>query len=133
MDKYLIDTDTCIYLLKGKYGIKEKVQDVGIENCYVSEITLIELSYGASKSEDFSKHIKEVKLVEELFDLIPVYDAILLFGKEKARLQRKGELIPDFDLLIGVSAVQKNMILVTGNHKHMSRIEGIKIENWINK
>jgi tRNA(fMet)-specific endonuclease VapC len=42
-----------------------------------------------------------------------------------------GKNIPDFDLLIGATAVQRDMILVTNNTKHMSRIKGIKLENWV--
>jgi tRNA(fMet)-specific endonuclease VapC len=53
------------------------------------------------------------------------------FGKEKAKLRREGNLIHDFDLLIGATAVHFDMIMVTNNEKHLSRITGIKIENWI--
>lgn len=98
MSNYLIDTDTCIFLLKGKYGVKEKILEVGIENCFVSEITLLELSFGAFKSKRPDQHIKEISAIEELFGVVPVYDCLTLFGKEKARLARMGHLIPDFDL-----------------------------------
>lgn len=43
MNGYLIDTDICIYYLKGKFGIKDKVKEVEINNCYISEITIAEL------------------------------------------------------------------------------------------
>lgn len=131
MDTYLIDTDICIFLLKEKYRLKEKIKSVGIENCYISEITLAELTYGAFKSERFEKHIAEVASVEELFSIVPIFDCLKRFGKEKARLNKLGIQIPDFDILIGVSSVQRNMIMVTNNEKHLSRIEGIRIENWI--
>ena len=133
MSKYLLDTDTCIFLLKGKFGVKENVKKAGVENCFVSEITLLELSYGASKSENYEEHIKDIDVVEELFGVVPIYECIKLFGKEKARLKRIGKSIPEFDLLIGVSSVEKGMTLVTGNEKHMSRIDGIMIENWIDR
>lgn len=72
-------------------------------------------------------------VIEELFGLIPIYECIKLFGEEKARLNKIDKSIPDFDLLIGVSSVEKGIILVTGNEKHVSRVKGIKIENWINR
>ena len=37
--KYLLDTNICIYLFKGKYNLIEKIKDIGIENCAISEIT----------------------------------------------------------------------------------------------
>ena len=42
-------------------------------------------------------------------------------------------LVDDFDILIGSSAVANNMIMVTNNVAHLSRIENIKIENWTEK
>lgn len=133
MSQYLIDTDICISFLKGKYGIKDKVKEVGIENCYISEITIAELTFGAYKSTNFEKHILEVKKMEFLFEIIPIYGSINKYGEEKARLQRSGNLIPDFDLLIGTTAVSNHLIMVTNNEKHLSRISGIVIENWTKK
>lgn len=50
MKRYLLDTNICIYLLKKRHHILERMNQVGWENCYISEITLAELYYGASIS-----------------------------------------------------------------------------------
>lgn len=68
--------------------------------------------------------------MEELFTVLPIYDSLDLFAKEKVRLQRQGNLIPDFDLLIGAITISNNLTLVTNNEKHFRRIEGIRLENW---
>ena len=47
MEKYLLDTNICILLLKGKYNLNVKLKQVGLQNCYVSEITLEELKFEA--------------------------------------------------------------------------------------
>ena len=133
MDQYLIDTDICINFLKGKFGIIDKVKEVGIENCYISEITIAELTFGAYKSTNFQKHILEVKKMEILFEIVPIYGSINKYGEERVRLQKGGNLIPDFDLLIGTTAVTNDLIMVTNNEKHLSRISGIVIENWTKK
>lgn len=130
MNKYLLDTDICLFFLKNKFGITEKIEDVIITNCFVSEITIAELTFGAYKSAQFSKHIAEVVEVEELFGIIPIYNSYAKYAEEKVRLKKAGMLIPDFDLLIGTTAVINNMTMVTNNEKHFSRINGIKIENW---
>jgi len=57
MKTYLLDTDICIFLLKNKHGIKEKIEKAGIENCFISEITVAELTYVAYHSSDFQKHV----------------------------------------------------------------------------
>jgi len=130
MASYLLDTDICIFFLKDKYKIKEKIQSVGISNCYLSEITLAELIYGAHKSNQLNKHILEAKRFEELFSIISIRQYFNKFGEEKARLSSLGTPIADFDLLIGVTSVQKEMIMVTNNEKHYKRIKDIQIESW---
>jgi tRNA(fMet)-specific endonuclease VapC len=65
MDQYLIDTDTCIFFLKNQYQLKEKVREVGIHNCYLSEITVAELTYGAYRSQRLEKHLQEVEEVDQ--------------------------------------------------------------------
>ena len=130
MANYLLDTDICIFLLKDKHNIKQLIKTVGIENCFISEITIAELTYGAFKSENYEKHLKEVANIEELFGVVPIYECLKKFAKEKARLNKSGRRIPDFDLLIGTTALHRGMILVTNNEKHMARLEDIKIENW---
>lgn len=127
---YLLDTDICIFFLRGKFNIKDKLKAVGLGNCCISEITVAELKYGAEKSSNYEKHIQEIEEIEELFTVIPIYGTFDWYAKEKVRLQKEGNLIPDFDLLIGTASVAHNLIVVTNNEKHLSRLEGIRIENW---
>jgi len=47
--KYLLDTNICIYFFKGLYHLDEKIENIGLQNCAISEITLAELFYGAEK------------------------------------------------------------------------------------
>lgn len=54
----------------------------------------------------------------------------LTFAAEKARLAKAGQIIPDFDLLIGTTAIVHGMTLVTNNTKHFQRLKGIELEDW---
>lgn len=130
MSKFLIDTDICIFLLKERYGIAEKIKEVGISNCSISEISIAELTYGAYKSANYERHIQDVTKISHLFSIIPIFNSFPLFAEEKVRLQGQGNLIPDFDLLIGATAVNQDMILISNNERHMSRIANLQIENW---
>ncbi|MEY3499650.1 MAG: hypothetical protein RL308_1319 [Bacteroidota bacterium] len=61
----------------------------------------------------------------------PIFGAIKLYAKEKVRLRKIGKPMNDeFDLLIGVTAIENKLILVTDNVKDFQYLEGIKIENW---
>jgi tRNA(fMet)-specific endonuclease VapC len=130
MAKYLLDTDICIFFLKGKYELVQKIDAVGIQNCFISEITIAELLFGAERSGNYAKHNKEVLFMEEHFKVLPLSNALRIYAKEKARLQGIGERIAEFDLLIGATAIANNLIMVTRNKKHFIRIDGIQLENW---
>ena len=56
--------------------------------------------------------------------------ATVLYGEIRAELERKGEIIGQFDLLIAAHTLSENRILVTNNEKEFKRIRGLKIENW---
>ena len=133
MKQYLLDTNICAFLLRGKYDIATPLLEVGISNCHISIITYAELYYGAMYSNNPPKHLKELETMVSSIDVIPIDDIIPCFAKEKARLRKAGTPIDDFDLLIGSTAKTYGMTLVTENVKHLNRIEGINIENWVKR
>ncbi|MBP3193826.1 PIN domain-containing protein [Natronogracilivirgula saccharolytica] len=51
MNQYLLDTNICIYYIKGLHNLKSKFKEVGPDNCYISEITMAELKFGVAKSQ----------------------------------------------------------------------------------
>ena len=133
MEKYLLDTNICIFFLKGKYSLNKKLKEVGLENCFISEVTLAELKYGAECSNRFAENMKMIEDFAKEITIVPIFNSLGIYAKEKARLRKSGKLIDDFDILIGATAVANNMILVTENEKHLVRISKIKMENWIKR
>jgi tRNA(fMet)-specific endonuclease VapC len=131
--KYLLDTNICIHFLKGKYNLIEKIKKVKLNNCAISEITLAELVFGAENSMNPSKNHEFVEKFSKQVTILPIFDCITLYGKEKARLRKAGTMISDFDLFIGCTSVVNELIIVTENIKEFERISDIKIENWIDR
>lgn len=131
--KYLLDTNICIHFFRGKYNLDNKFKEIGISNCSISEITLAELIYGAENSSNKKKNLQLIESFIKNLTIIPIIDCIYLYGAEKARLRKAGIMISDFDLLIGATAVSGDFIMVTENLNEFQRMEGIKIENWINR
>ena len=131
--KYLLDTNICIFLLKDAYGLRDRVSQIGVENFAVSEITIGELFYGASKSERKEERLKDVERIMKMFVVLPIFPAWSDYGSIKASLETKGERIDDFDLLIGATAIANGLTMVTDNVKHLGRIPGIKLENWVDR
>jgi tRNA(fMet)-specific endonuclease VapC len=130
--KYLLDTNICIFFLQGKYGVKEKIQEAGRKNCYISEITIAELLYGAAYSNS-EKHRHDVEILLESLTVVPIYDSLPTYATTKASLRREGQMIEEFDMLIGSSAVHHGYVMVTENVDHFKRIPGIEIECWVTR
>ncbi len=128
--KYLLDTNICIYYMKGMFNLNKIIDKIGSENCFISEITLAELKFGVANSENKSKNMRVLESFINGINIIPIFNSLDLYAIEKARLKKIGNIIDEFDLLIGVTAVYNNMILVTNNIKHFQRIKNIKIEDW---
>jgi predicted nucleic acid-binding protein len=131
MDKYILDTDTCIYWLKGNENIERSIIRHGLGNVFITVITECELFYGAYKS---IKKDKNLAVVEELKTKIKTLHTVSgvpsLYGKIKAELESKGQTLDDADLLTASIALLNNATLVTNNIEHFKRINGLKIENW---
>lgn len=133
MKSYLLDTNVCVYFLRGRFGVAQHIADAGWENCCISEITVAELLYGAENSNEVEKNIQLVNAFCNSIKVVPISDALRVYAREKVRLRRKGTPIEDLDLFIGSTAKANNLILVTENIRHLNRLDGIEIENWIQR
>jgi len=128
---YLIDTDILIYSIKGVEAVNKQFAEKRSEPKSISVITYGELFFGARKSTRAEKNLARVRRVAELFPIINITPAIMeTYGEYKALLSRSGKMIDDMDLLIAATVITHNLILVTNNEKHFSRIEELEIENW---
>ena len=132
MAQYLLDTDVCIELIKHNERVLDKVESVGVDHCFVTEITIAELFYGAAKSGR-PEQFDDVDYILQSFDLKPLLPSLRLYGENKALLEDKGQMIGEFDLLIGSCAVHNNLIMVTSNLKHFDHIPNIDLEDWAQK
>ena len=130
MKYYLIDTNTCIYYIKGKFDLKKKFEKINPDNCFISEITLAELKFGVENSEKKEKNQKVLENFLTGVKIVPIFHSLDLYAKEKARLRKAGTPVDDFDLLIGVTSITHNLTMVTNNTDHFKRIKGITLEDW---
>jgi tRNA(fMet)-specific endonuclease VapC len=128
---YLIDTDILIYLIKGNHAVDRRLIETESIPKAISVITFGELLFGAKKSIQKDKNIAIVYRLSEVFPIIEINrSTIETFTEIKATLEKDGERIEDFDLLIAATALGMNYTLVTNNTKHYQRIESLKLENW---
>ena len=102
---------------------------MGIDECKISDITLAELYFGAYKSGR-SEHFEDVVEIMKLFEQYSISE-LKRYGEIRWQLESKGLKIGDMDMFIAATALEENLIVVTGNTDHFSRIEGVKFENWM--
>ena len=133
MKKYLLDSNICIHLLRNRAEGVEAVELVGWKCCCISEMSVVELYYGAECSNNPQKNRVVIDSFLSDIEIVPFSLCIHEFCKQKARLRSLGTLIEDFDLFIGSAAIASGCTLVTENAKHLSRLEGIVLENWVKR
>ena len=129
MERYLLDTNVIVEMLRGNRKVIGQIERHGRQNCFISEITIAELYYGAIRSEN-SKHLDDIEIIESLFQIVPLYPSFLDYAKIRHHLTSTGLGIDTFDMLIGASAVQGNYVLITHNKKHFSRIPKLQLADW---
>ncbi|MEK6680791.1 MAG: type II toxin-antitoxin system VapC family toxin [Nitrospirota bacterium] len=130
--KYLLDTDTCIYLLNGNESLKKKVKEIGVFSLAVTNSVLAELYFGAYNSKKVEENLKRIELFKKnLTILSDSEESAKQFGKIKANLKSKGKIIEDFDILIASIAFINHCVLITNNVEHFNRIDDLQIQNWL--
>lgn len=108
--------------------IVNKLKEIKKKGLGISIITLLELYEGVYGSKNSEKHLNSLENFLTGIKVIGIDDEIAkIFGKERAKLRKKGELIDNFDLIIACTCLQYKVRLLTNNIKHYKRIEGLKI------
>lgn len=130
---YLLDTNICIYIIKkNPQSVFNRLLEIPPDQLSVSAISVAELEYGVRKSSQPEKNQLALKnFLKPLSVLSFDFNATIEYGMIRSNLEKKGIPIGPLDLLIAAHAKSLNYTLVTNNEKEFSRIEGLKIENWV--
>lgn len=130
--KWMLDTDTCIAIIKGKPpSVLKKLRGKSVGQVGISSITLGELAFGAAKSgrrDESRAALAEFLLALEIasFDS----DAASSHGQVRASLEKRGTPIGALDTLIGAHAVALDVVLVTHNTREFGRLDTLRLEDW---
>jgi tRNA(fMet)-specific endonuclease VapC len=135
--RYLLDTNICIFYLKGEFGIRERIQSMGLTNCFLSEITIAELLFGVANSAPVwqAKQRLDVAALRKSFaqQVLSIGPVLETFAKVKTHLRRLGRAVDSFDLPIGSTALFHNLALVTHNTRHFAAMPNIDVQDWISE
>lgn len=129
----MLDTNICIYIIKNKpKSVKERFREFEIGELSISSITVSELMYGAYKSEQTEKNLQALESFLMPFEIVNYdYVASIEYGKTRASLEKKGQVIGNMDMQIAGHALALDMTLVTNNTKEFIRVDGLSLDNWV--
>ena len=132
MLEYMLDTNTCIYVIKNRPAALRERFDQLAESLCISTITLGELLYGVEKSARRSQNLQAVQQFTTRLEVMPFsVKAAAHFGQVRAELARLGTLCGAYDMLIGAHARSEGLMLVTNNTREFQRIPGLRVDNWV--
>ena len=131
MLKYLLDTNTCIFTIKNKPTLVRERFNLNTSRLCISSVTLMELIYGAEKSQAPERNLAVLEGFIARLDVLN-YDAAAAAhsGQIRAELSRQGLPIGPFDLMIAGHARSQGLIVVTNNTREFARVDGLRIEDW---
>jgi predicted nucleic acid-binding protein len=127
MTVYLLETDWAIQALAG-YGRAMAILRRPPHSAAVSIVTIGELYEGAYGYSNPTLHIERLRSFLAAYGVIGItQDIIERFAEIRAGLRRRGEIIPDFDIIIGATALTRDLTVLTFNRRHFGRIPGIRL------
>ena len=132
MPHYILDTDTCSYIMKRSHPtVLKRLQAVPVTDVCMSVITKAELLYGVEVS---SRRAQDAAALAAFLPYVEAVDfaddAALHYAEIRADLKRRGALIGANDLFIAAHARALGLTLVTNNTTEFERVSKLKLENW---
>lgn len=131
--KYLLDTNTCVQLLRNRPGslVAGRLAAANPGDVVLCSMVLGELLLGALRSRDAAKNTAEVQVFVKGFRSLDFGDdSAAEYAMIKADLAVKGTPIGPNDLLIAAIARASSLTLVTHNTAEFSRVVGLKLADW---
>jgi len=130
--RFLLDTNIVSDLFRNPQGrVAKRIGSVGEENICTSIIVAAELRYGAAKKAS-PKLTAQVEVVLEAIETLAVdAPADEIYGSIRVQLESAGTPIRGNELTIASQAMTLDLTLVTDNEREFSRIDGLRIENWL--
>ena len=129
---YYLDTNTCIYFLKGTHpSVRQKLGACKPSDVRVPAIVMAELLFGAEKSQRVKQNTEKVLAFLFPYEIVP-FDAAAAQAYAKIRhgLQKAGQPIGANDMIIAATAQANGGVLVTNNVAEFRRVKKLKVENW---
>lgn len=133
MINYLLDTNICIFTIKRKPPeIREQFRRHHGQMA-ISAVTLVELIYGAEKSQAPERNLAEIEGFAARLEVLEYgSEAAKHTGQLRAELARIGKPIGPYDQMIAGHARSRGLIVVTNNLREFELVPGLRVVDWVN-
>ncbi len=132
--KYLLDTDTCIAILRGQAVTIDHVSQHSPDQLVISSITRYELLFGVQRCNS-RRRKRERERVDQFLEMVHELaftgDIASRAAEVRFNLESSGQPIGPMDTLIAATALHANLVLVTGNLREFDRVADLRTENWM--
>jgi tRNA(fMet)-specific endonuclease VapC len=131
---YLLDSNTCVeYLRNRNQNVVQRIKREPTQNIRVCAVVLGELYFGAFKSAGSGKNLALLRKFVAKFNSVPFDDAAaVVYGEERAKLEKSGTRIGPHDMQIAAIALANGLTVVSHNVGEFSRVQGLAVEDWQN-
>jgi len=132
MARYMLDTDTCSYIMKrSSEAVLKRLRAVRVSDVCISVITKSELLYGVEVSP---RRAQDAAALRAFLPYVAVIefpdDAATHYAQIRADLKKRGQMIGANDLFIAAHARSLGLRLVTNNTDQFGRVKELTLENW---
>lgn len=132
MLRYMLDTNICIYVLKNKPPEVRDIFNEQVANLCLSSIAVAELLFGAEKSQRPAQNLATIENFTARMNVLAFEEkAAGHYGNIRAELEKQGQTIGPYDLMIAAHARSQGLTLITNNRREFDRVSGLRVENWL--
>ena len=130
--KYLLDTCTVSDFVKGQPGVLERVKATSPQLIAISAITRMEIEFGLLLNPDRARKLAAaMDAFLSSIAILPFEDAdAKAAGGLRAALQKQGQPIGAYDVLIAGCGLARGLVVVTSNVGEFQRVSGLQVEDW---
>ena len=131
--RYLLDTNICSYVLRSRpASVKARFDEAGPGALAVSAVVLAELLYGAARHPAGAAIRREIGDFVSRLAVLPWDEAAAEhYGDIRAEIEKHGKPLGAMDLMIAAHARSRGATLVSNDVRHLHRIEGLLVANWV--
>jgi tRNA(fMet)-specific endonuclease VapC len=130
MNRYMLDTNTVSYLLRGHPAVVRRVVEAPMAALCISAITEGELLFGLVKRPEAKRLQIAVQEFLRRVDVLPWNSAVAdFYGISRVDLEKQGKMLAPLDLLIASHALGTDAVLVSSD-KAFSQLATLSLEDW---